>query len=72
MGGTQVGKREVTPAVRDMLEKMVAQVMARCDREGIAWADFYEAMLVEMEVLPKVPVEEVFRRTFVRLRAQAN
>jgi hypothetical protein len=64
--------KEVPDAVRATLEKMVHQVMDQCDQLGIAWADYYQAMLQEQKQNPKISVEDLFQRTFRRLERNSN
>jgi hypothetical protein len=65
-------KQESPAAVREIVAAMVAQALARCDREGFAREDFYRALLEEQKLCPKVIVEELFERTFRRLAGMAS
>jgi hypothetical protein len=65
-------KEEAPEPVRRIVGAMVNQALARCDREGIAWEDFYRAMLEEQARPPKVSLEELFERIFRRLKGTAN
>lgn len=65
-------KNHVPESVRKVIEGMVGQAIARCEREGIALEDFYRAISAEHELDPKSSVVELFERTFRRLRLEAN
>jgi hypothetical protein len=64
--------KEPPEAVRKIVEAMVSRALAECDRLGIAWEDFYRAMLEEEKLLPKVSLEKLFERTFRRLDRAGN
>lgn len=65
-------KSDVPEAVKKIVGAMLDQALARCDREGIAWKDFYAALLEEQKGGLKGDLEELFRRTFARLKSSAN
>jgi hypothetical protein len=65
-------KVEAPEAVRKIVEAMVSQALARCDRLGIAWEDFYRAMSEEQKVRSTGDVADLFERTFHRLLGAAN
>jgi hypothetical protein len=65
-------KKEVPEAVRKIVGAAVSQALARCDRQGIAWEDFYRVLLEEQKLHPSISVPELFERTFRRLEGTAN
>ena len=63
---------DIPEPVRKTIGAMVGQAVARCERRGIALADFYQALLAEQKTHPKVSVAELFDRTFRRLEQGMN
>jgi hypothetical protein len=57
---------------RKIIDALIAQAFARCDRLGIAREDFYRAMLEEQKIPQKVSVPELLERTFRRLGGASN
>lgn len=64
--------KEVPDAVRKIVSAMVHQALARCDREGIAWEDFYRVLEEEQRLRSTGDVDELFERTFRRLQGMTN
>jgi len=69
---TEKTKDDVPEAIKKIVGAMLDQALARCDREGIAWEDFYAALLEEQKGGPKGNLEDLFKRTFLRLQRSAN
>jgi hypothetical protein len=65
-------KKEAPEAVRKIVEGMIAQALARCDRLGIAHEDFYRAMVEERKVRSSGDLADLLERTFRRLGRAAN
>jgi hypothetical protein len=65
-------KKEPPEAVRNIVEAMIGQALARCDREGIAWSDFYLAMKEERKVRSTGDLADLLERTFRRLSGASN
>lgn len=57
--------REMDLAVHSMVE----QVQAKCETLGIDLLTFYNAMLEQQKVTPRVHPLELFRLTFLRIAA---
>ncbi len=55
-----------------IVTRIVDQSLARCDRLGIAHADFYRAMVEERKANSKDGLLALVRRTFERLQRGHN
>ncbi|HEY7313276.1 MAG TPA: hypothetical protein VH643_28260 [Gemmataceae bacterium] len=67
-----VPAREVPQAVEKMIDAMVGQALARCERLGIAQEDYYRAFVEEQRLHPKASVSELFDLAFRRLEGGSN
>jgi hypothetical protein len=65
-------QKEVPEAVKKIVGAMVDQALSRCDKLGIARAEFYRAMLEVKKHYPKGTLEELLTRTFAHLKSEAN
>jgi hypothetical protein len=63
---------DIPDGVRKIIEAMVTQAVARCDRQGIALEDFYRTMLEEQQLRPEIALTELFERIFRHLEGIAN
>jgi hypothetical protein len=69
---TEKTRSDVPDAVKNIVGAMLDHALARCDREGITWNDFYAALLEEQSSGLKGSVEDLFERTFARLKKSVN
>ena len=58
--------------VRNIVEAIVNQALARCDRMGIAWEDFDKAMAEESRRCPQLGLPELIEQTFRRVGRAAS
>jgi hypothetical protein len=65
-------KPEPPETVRKIVEAMVSNALARCDRLGIAHQDFYRAMVEERKVHSTGDLADLLERTFHRILRAAN
>jgi hypothetical protein len=65
-------RNEIPDAVREIIEAMVNQAVARCDRQGIALEDFFRTMEEEQQLHPASTLTELFDRIFRRLESMTN
>ena len=62
----------ISDPVRSIVEAMVHQALARCDREGIASEDFYRALMEEKKLYPNGTLTGLFKRIFRRLNGEGR
>jgi hypothetical protein len=55
-----------------LIVELLSRALERCDRQGIAFEDFYRAMAKEQQLHPKASLEEFFERVFRRLEGMMN
>jgi hypothetical protein len=65
-------RSNVPDGVRKIIEAMVHQAVARCDRQGIALEDFLRMMEEEQKLRPASTLTELFDRIFRRLQGTTN
>jgi ADP-ribosylglycohydrolase len=65
-------RKAVPEGARKVIEALVGQVLARCDRLGIPREVFYREMIKEQKLHPEVSVMGLFERTFQRLGRTPN
>jgi hypothetical protein len=63
----------VTPAdARRAAEAFVARALAECNRLGVHWEDFLNAVLAEEKLHPELSEPRLYERAFRRLEATRN
>jgi hypothetical protein len=64
---------KATPeGLRKIVAAQVRAALRRCDREGIAWEDFYRAVCEEQVSNPPTNSADLIRRTFLRLASRSG
>ena len=67
-----VQRSEIPDGVRKIIQAMVDQAVARCDRQGIPLEDFLRSMEEEQKLHPANTLTELFDRIFRRLQGTTN
>ena len=64
--------KDVPESVRKEVEAVVVRALAYCNRLGIDWEDFYQAVAAEEKLHPKLDLEELYTLAFRRLEGMRN